>query len=454
MQAETHADDLAPSALGAVQAQARLQAGSLTAEALVHSCLDRIEAVNTEIQAWTFLDPDLALTQAKAADERRASGAPTGPLHGLPIGIKDIIDTHDMPTENGSALHAGRRPEADATLVARLREAGAIIMGKTVTTEFAVLSPGKTRNPHDPGRTPGGSSSGSAAAVASFMVPAALGSQTNGSMIRPASFCGVCGYKPTFGLISRGGVFRTSQPLDTMGVFGRSVQDTALIAQTMIGFDAADPDTRALARPPLVATAGDEPPLAPNLAFVKSPVWDAADADVAEGFAELVDALGGHCREVPLPSIFDQAGPNQRILHCTGLARYLGREYDSSPDGLSDNLREMIEEGRRTQAVDYLRALEWRDVLYAALTELFDEFDAIITPAATGEAPTGLESTGNPVFCALWTYSGVPAISLPLLQGSNGLPIGVQLVGRRRDDARLLRTARWLVRELGQPELA
>ena len=260
--------------MSAVQAAAAIRAGECTSEELVQACLDRIDSLEDRLGAWAHLDPEHALQQARDADLYRRSGASLGPLHGVPIGVKDIFDTKDMPTEDGTVLHAGRTPAFDATAVAFLREAGAIIMGKTVTTELAVYAPGKTTNPHDASRTPGGSSSGSAAAVAANMVPLSIGTQTNGSVIRPASYCGVYGFKPSHGLISRYRVLQQSRVLDQVGVFGRSVGDVALIAEQMMGYDERDPDMRARARPDLVGIAAQETPTRPHFAFVKTPAWD------------------------------------------------------------------------------------------------------------------------------------------------------------------------------------
>ncbi len=429
----------------ATAAAGKIRNGEITSESLVQACLDRIEQVDGDIKAWAHLDAGYALEQAREADTARASGAPAGPLHGVPVAVKDIIDTADLPTENGSPLQAGRRPRRDATVVAKLRAAGAVILGKTVTTEFALYSPGKTTNPHDVGRTPGGSSSGSAAAVASGMVPAALGSQTNGSVIRPASFCGVFGYKPTHGLISRQGVLALSGALDTLGVFARDLDDLALLGEVLMGFDPEDPDTRPRATPHLRQISAEEPPVTPDLVFVKSPVWDQASPDCQEAFAELKDFLGEGLDEFALPEPFEDAIDRHKTVMLPDIAKNLGAAYDAGKDKLSDVLRGMIEEGREVTALDYNLALDHAQALNAGLAEVFDRYDAIVTPAAAGEAPEGLEATGNPAFCSLWTYLGVPAVSLPLLQGANGLPIGVQLIGPRGDDARLLRTARWLV---------
>ncbi len=430
--------------LTAVDARDRLTRGELRAVELTKACLQRIGEREHDVGAFAYLDEERALEQAKAADAHRASGRPIGPLHGLPVGIKDMIDTADMPTENGAAVDAGRRPQRDATIVARLRAAGAVIVGKTVTTEFAYRAAGKTRNPHDLERTPGGSSSGSAAAVASGMLPLAVGTQTGGSVIRPAAYCGIVGFKPTFGLIPRTGVLRHSRWLDTVGTFGRTIEDAALLADALAGYDPADPDTRPAAAPDILRIASSAPPVTPMLGFVKTPAWNEVEADCAQGFAELAEALGDQCDELELPAIFAEGKVAQRRLAVVGMARNLRHYFERGRDRLADETRAAIEEGRAVSAVDHLAALDWRDVLYAGLEEIFSRYDALLTPAASGEAPLGLAHTGSHAFCVLWTLTGVPAVTIPLLEGAHGMPVGVQLVGRRGDDGRLLRTARWL----------
>ena len=440
-----NAETMDLSLLGAVEAASGLDEGRFSSEELVQACLDRIKVDEERVQAWEFLDPEHALRQARAADLRRREGKPLGPLHGLPVGVKDIIDTGDMPTEDGTVLHAGRTPIDDATVVAMLRAAGAIIMGKTVTTELATFSPGKTRNPHNREHTPGGSSSGSAAAVAASMVPLALGTQTNGSVIRPAAYCGVVGYKPSFGLISRHGILKQSRPLDQVGVLARSVEDAALIAEQIIGFDENDADTRTLPKPRLREIAMQEPPLAPTLAFVKTPMWKLADASCKDAFAELVAHLGKRAEEFTLPAGFKDAWKWHQTINEADMAKNYEMEYKKGRDKLSASLRAQIERGRRVRAMDYNKALDRIPALNRALTELFElRYEAILTPATSGTAPQGLASTGSPAFCTLWTLCGLPAITLPLMS-ADGLPMGVQLVGPRGGDARLLRTARWLI---------
>jgi Asp-tRNA(Asn)/Glu-tRNA(Gln) amidotransferase A subunit family amidase len=380
---------------------------------------------------------------------RRMMGKPPGILNGVPVAVKDIVDTADMPTENGTAIDAGRRPTRDATIVSRLRAAGAVITGKTVTAELAYVDPGKTRNPHDTARTPGGSSSGSAAAVASGMVPLAIGTQTNGSVIRPASFCGVVGFKPSRGLVSRRGILVQSEPLDTVGTFSRDIEDAALLTDALAGHDEGDPQTSLAAAPNLLGIAMSRPPVKPSVALVRSPVWDKAGDDVRQGFAELAEALGDRIVDIELPEPFGRAHEWHRAINYADLARNYGRYYERDKSLLSERLRLMIEEGMSVRAVDYNRAVDNMAVLNAGLEKLFERYDVILTPAAPGEAPVGLEATGDPAFSTLWTYCGVPALTLPLLTGSNDMPIGVQLVGRRFYDGRLLRSARWLSETLG-----
>jgi len=432
--------------LSACDAARAIRDGALSAEQLLEACLARIKEADPEIEAWAFLDPEHVRAQARAADAQRARGEATGPLHGVPVGIKDIFDTGDMPTEDGTVLHAGRAPAADATAVAMLRAAGAVIMGKTVTTELATYAPGKTRNPHNAAHTPGGSSSGSAAAVASGMVPLALGSQTNGSVIRPAAFCGVYGFKPTHGLIPRSGVLKLSRTLDHVGVFARSIEDVALISESLVGYDPVDPDTRPRACPPFQRVAVEDPPLPPLLAFARTPLWERTDDDLREAFAELAEHLSERVFDLELPETTNQALDWHRCIMEAEMAANLDAEWTRGRDRLSESLRGQLARGRALSAFDYQQALARIAAVNVGFEEIFERCDAILTPAAPGTAPAGLEATGDPSFCTLWTLAGMPSITLPLMQGANGLPLGVQLVGPRGSDARLLRTARWLVR--------
>ncbi len=437
--------------LSASAARDQLAKGALSARTLVEALLARIEAEEPRVQAWAALDPEHALRQADAVDALRKSGQPIGPLHGLPVGVKDIVDTKDFPTACGLAAYGGRQPSRNATIVDRLAGAGAIVLGKTVTTEHALFEPNKTRNPHDASRTPGGSSSGSAAAVACGMVPLAIGSQTSGSVIRPASFCGVVGFKPSHGSISRQGVLAISRHLDTIGTFGRSLEDAALLAEALYGHDPEDPDTRPAAHPRLTRSLSEAPPVAPLFAMLEQPGWEQAEEAATAGLDELGELLGAQCDRVALPEPLRRGREVQETIMHAELARSASALYGRSAESLSDKLRAGIEAGQAILAHDYLLALDWQGLIRAGLAEVFDRYDAIVTLPALGQAP-GLESTGDSVFCLLWTLYGGPAVTLPLMQGEEGLPIGVQLIGRIGDDARLLRTAQWLLQRLQEEE--
>jgi Asp-tRNA(Asn)/Glu-tRNA(Gln) amidotransferase A subunit family amidase len=425
-----------PADLGTAEAARRIAAGEITSEALVAACLARISAREDAVQAWTFLDPDLALAQARAADARQAGGHRTGPLHGVPVGIKDIIDTADMPTENGFLGHAGRRPAEDAQCVRALRDAGAVIMGKTVTTELANRAAGKTRNPVDPAHTPGGSSSGSAAAIRAGMVPAALGTQTGGSVIRPASYCGIHALKPTFGLISRVGMLPQSDPLDTIGAYGRSIEDLATLTDALTASDSRS-------GPPLHRIAMEEPPHRPRLAFVKTPVWGRGEPRMQAALESFAASLGPDCEEIALPDDLAAAWTWHRTAQLSGMARHYGPLSDRYGPLMSARLTQHVAEGREISSATYREAVANRDVAYAAVAPIFARFDAILTPASPGPAPEGLRFTGEATFNAFWTYTGTPCVTLPLLE-VDGLPLGVQLTAPRGADGPLLRTARWL----------
>ncbi|MCF3935915.1 amidase [Acuticoccus sp. M5D2P5] len=438
------------SALSAVELAERIAAGALSAREMVEACLTRIAERDGEIHAFAHLDPDYARAQADALDRHRKSGRPLGPLHGIPIGIKDIIDTADYPTENGSPLDVGRRPKKDAALVARLRAAGAVIIGKTITTEFAFLTPGPTRNPHNTAHTPGGSSQGSAAAVADGMIPLAVGTQTAGSVIRPASFCGVVAAKPSYGAVSMTGALTICEPFDTAGIFATTLEDAALILDAMFGFDPSDARTRPAPAPRLLAAVRSAPPLTPQFAIVKGPTWSAAEPALEGLLGEIAETLGDAADFVDLPDAFDNMAPAHWRIMVTNFARNLSHYVARDPSGVSQRMRDAIAEGAETSAVDYMSALDWKAALASGLDRVFDRYDAIITPAAPGEAPEGHGSTGNSAFNQLWTFVGAPAITLPVAKGPKGLPIGIQIVGRPGEDARLFRTARWLQDRLAE----
>lgn len=437
---------LDPASLGAVALRDLIASGALSAEAATAACLRRISETEPALQAWAHVDGAYAMAQAKALDARRKSGGGLGMLHGVPVGIKDIIDTARMPTEYGSTIMQGRVPSQDAHLVSRLRAEGAVIIGKTVTTELAFLEPSRSRNPHDPTRSPGGSSSGSAVAVASGQVPLAVGTQTGGSVIRPASYCGVVGFKPSYGLIGRSGVLAQSPFLDTVGAFARSVEDAALLTEAMSGHDPLDRATAMAPRPRLFDAAAQMPPLPPLLAVVTLP---GAEPMMDEALAELMAELGDRAHRVEALPGFAEADAIRRRINLAELAKCYYTFERQGRDQMSSQLRDALDEGKSILARDHLSALDWRQVLNAAVEELLTRCDAIICPAAPGPAPELSQgSTGSPAMNGPWTLCGVPVITLPLMTDAAGLPLGVQLIGRRGEDARLVRTAAWLMRQL------
>lgn len=441
--------------LTASEAAARIARGELSSEEYARALIAQIELAEPKVGAFAHFDPELVIAQAKQRDAHRAAGNVAGPLHGVPVAIKDCIDTADLPTENGSALFAGRRPQQDAAVVARLRAAGAIVLGKTVTTEFAFFHPGKTRNPHDLERTPGGSSSGSAAAVAAGMAPLAIGTQTNGSIIRPAAYCGIFGMKPSHGLVSRAGTLTHSRALDHVGPFARSLDDIALTLDAICGYDEADPDTKSYGVPSFFSSMGHKPTIVPKLAYVRTPAWSKADKATAQAFEELADSLGDMVQRVELHEpVYSHAWDDIRAIMTADMAHHHGKIVGRGGDVPSRTLRDFIAEGRRVTATRYLEALSQAKQYAKSLEDFFEHYDAILTPAATGIAPKGLDSTGDPSFCSLWTLTGLPAISLPLLQGENNMPLGVQLVGAMNRDAQLLRTAKWLLSHLAHDQTA
>ncbi|MGV6848589.1 MAG: amidase [Marinibacterium sp.] len=434
--------------VSATEAAAAIRDGRLLSEALVTACLENIDRTEPAIRAWAHLDPDLALDQAREADRIRKAGRATGPLQGVPVGVKDIVDTVDWPTERGSAAFAGRQPDADAEVINRLREAGAVIMGKTRTTELAFVHPTVTTNPHDPARSPGGSSSGSAAAVAAGHVPLAIGSQTGGSVIRPASYCGIYGFKPSRGMISRHGVLQTSRTLDHIGTFGRTLADTALLADAIASYDPRDPDSIPRPRPDCAGGAQSDPPIEPNFAFLDFPFHDRLAPDAREGIEAVIDALGGRVERLPVdPSMASLIDVHQKV-HEYEFCQNLAQVIDTRRAELSDDLAPIIERGRAITAGEYADLISLKEVADTYFARHFNDFDAIVAPSATGEAPLLADGTGDPVFCRLWSMAGLPAVSGPLLVGANGLPVGVQFVGGPEQDDRLMRTIAWAQRAL------
>jgi Asp-tRNA(Asn)/Glu-tRNA(Gln) amidotransferase A subunit family amidase len=406
--------------------------GTFTAEDVVRACLDRIEARDKQVKAWAWLNPELALSQARALDRKGEKG----PLAGVPIGIKDIIETFDMPTDMGSPIYRGNRTFADAPSVALARRAGAIILGKTVTCEFAGLTPNVTRNPHDLDRTPGGSSSGSAAAVADYMAAAGYGTQTGGSVLRPASFCGAVGYKPSYNLISRGGMKFAAESRDTIGVIVRTVEDADLLSSVLTG------------RPRMGART-----TAPTIALCRTHHWDAALPESRHAFedaAQRLEHAGAALREVRLPDSFSALAEARTVINPYERARSLAHEWNTSRESISPGLTAQIELGLSISFERYVQSLQRIKLCRDEIPSLFGDSDLVLAPCVTGEAPIGLHSTGDTRFQEFWTALHVPALTLPTHKGPNGLPIGIQFVGRIYDDGNLLASAQWAWQRLMQ----
>ena len=408
---------LEPCRLGAKEAARLIERGELAADALVRSCRERIHEREGAIQAWTCVaDPVV-----KGAH---------GPLFGVPVGVKDIFDTHDLPTEYGSPIYKGYRPRADSAAVALTRKAGGTILGKTVTAEFATFVPRGTRNPHDPARTPGGSSSGSAAAVADFMVPLAFATQTAGSLIRPASYCGIYGYKPTFNSIARGGMKPGGDSLDTIGVYGRSVEDVAF-------FGAALTNRRELEQ------AIDR---APRVALCRTNEWDLVQPEMRKAFQDAASALGA--REFELPPRFKGLRESHTAILWYEIARSLADEFQRFPGEIDPALRQRCADGFALDPAKYVRALGHAAECRAHFAEALGDYDVLIAPAATSEAPKGLASTGDVAMNVVWTLLHTPAVAVPAGRSPGGMPLGIQVIGRINDDARTLACARWIAERL------
>ena len=424
-----------------------IKSGDTTSAVLVEQCIESIESSDHDIHAWVDFDKDLALQQSVKLDDIRKKGQPVGALHGIPVGVKDIYDTADFPTCYGSEIHTGRQPDQDCAVVEKLKEAGAVTMGKAVTTEFAFVHPSVTRNPHNLQYSPGGSSSGSAAAVAAGHVPLAIGSQTNGSVIRPASFCGVYGFKPSRGIISRRGVLETSNSLDQVGLFARDVGDIAFLADVLSGYDAEDNACYIEPKPAMFQGYQSDVPAEPAIAWLDMPYADRYAEDASEGFEELLEVLGTRVERLPVPQTFAALIPCHKIIYEYEIVRCLQNEIDNHWDQLSDTIKLTITDAKSHTDELYQEALEIKSAAEDWFQEFFNDYDAILTPSALSEAPL-MGSTGDPVCCTVWTLCGLPCINLPLLHGNNELPIGVQLVGAFRQDDRLLRTTRHLLSQL------
>jgi Asp-tRNA(Asn)/Glu-tRNA(Gln) amidotransferase A subunit family amidase len=425
---------------GACEAARRLARRELRAEELLRACVERIDQREPDVRAFVHRDHEAALAAARALD----AGPVRGPLHGLPLGIKDLFDTHDLPSAYGSPIHAGHRARFDAAAVARCRAAGAVVVGKTVTTEFATFEPGPTRNPHDLERTPGGSSSGSAAAVADAMLPLAFGTQTAGSIIRPAAYCGVVGFKPTYGRVARSGMKLLSESLDTVGGFGRSVEDAALLAAVLTG------DDRLLALPPLASP--------PRVGFFQGPDWHGVDAATQQLWSELAARLARRTNgsgDVATPAGFESLAALQAEVMAFEAAASLTVERREHADLLSPRLRTLLDEGQALGGAAHAANLQRLHEARAASGALFarrsvhgataDAVDVLIAPSASGEAVLASTGTGDPLFCRPWSLLGLPCLHLPLGRGVHGLPIGVQVIGPAFDDARVLAVGAWVM---------
>jgi len=424
--------------LSATEIAAAIAAGEATAEAVVRDCIARIEARDDVVKAWVNFKPELALAQAHALDR----GQRRGPLHGVPVGIKDIIDTFDMPTEMGSPIYRGHRPPADASCVALLRRSGAVILGKTVTCEFAGMAPGATTNPHNAAHTPGGSSSGSAAAVADHMVPAALGTQTGGSVLRPSSYCGIFGFKPTYNTFNKMGVWPAADSIDTIGLHARSIDDLELLTAAL----------RMQVPPP-----ARKPNSVPRIGLCRTEIWDTAQQETKTAVEDAAAALGkagATVSEITLPPAFKgMHGVARSTINFVERAACMAFLWDNRRDALSPQMRRYVEGGEKITREEYVEAFRRLDECRALLSSIFDKVDALLVPCVPGEAPKGLEFTGDANMQAIWTALHTPAITLPTHRGPANLPVGIQIVGQRYEDDHLLACARWIWEKIGAPEM-
>ena len=414
-----------PADLTAIEALSRIRAGRLLPATLMEACLDRIASREHTVRAMAYLDPASAL----AAAQKPGAGL----LQGIPLGVKDVLDTHDMPSQYGSPIWEGHQPRADAAAVAWARAEGGVVVGKTVTTEFATRKAGPTTNPHDAARTPGGSSSGSAAGVAAGFFPVAFGTQTAGSIIRPAAFCGVVGYKPSFGLISRVGMKVMASGLDTVGVLARSVADCALLARAVTGRDLGNP--------------ADRTGRAPRIGLCRSPAWDSAAPETAALLHAAADRLaraGAAVAEAELPPVFARALALHQVIMNAESARAMGWELTRRRELISAELQERLDWGLAQPSALLDQANEAFVVARGAFDAVMEGFDCLLTPSAPGEAPHGLSWTGDPAFNSLWTGLHVPCVTVPSGTGPNGMPLGLQVVARFGDDAGALRWAEWV----------
>ena len=436
--------------LSANELAAQLREGEISSVEVCSQYIERIGKFEKDVKAWSHFNKKLLLEKAAEADEHRISGKPLGVLHGLPVAVKDIIGTLDMPTECGTTIRKKMNTSQDSEVVNLLKVAGAIIMGKTETTELAYFHPGKTTNPHDYKRTPGGSSSGSAAAVAAYMAPLSIGSQTNGSTIRPASYCGVVGYKPSYGLISRYGILKQSDKLDQVGLFGKSVEDVALLARVLIKKDLFDPSTIHYSAEDMMDVCRKGPLFDPKFIFYKTKNWKNIDKESQKSFEIFIKTFKKNIEVFDTPSYFDDIPKYHKIIHETDMANNFQLYYKKYKKKLSKEMVSAIERGLKNSATEYAEAIDFMKRSYDSYKEVFEDYHGVLTPASSGVAPKGLGNTGSPEFSTVWTYLGLPSISLPLLTGKNDLPLGIQFIGDKHDDLRFLGVASWIEKNCKQ----
>ena len=425
----------------------KIKDAQLTSVEVCEKYIERIDKFEKDVKAWAHFDKKVLLEKATEADDHRRSGKPVGPLHGVPIAVKDIVGTVDMPTECGTVIRKGKSYSQNAEIIDLLHASGAIVMGKTATSELAYLGPPATTNPHDKNRTPGGSSSGSAASVASFMAPASIGSQTGGSVIRPASYCGVVGYKPSYGLISRNGVLRTSYSLDQIGMFGRKVEDVAMLAKVLIKKDKYDAATIHYSTENILSETKKGPIFEPKFIFYKTDHWKIIDKKSRESFEYFIKSFKKNIEIFDTPSYFKDIHKYHQIIHETDLANNFSVYFKKFKKKLSKYMQDAISNGNKYTAKEYAEAIDFMKRSYESYEEVFEDYHGVLSPSSPGVAPKGLKSTGTAEFNKVWSYLGTPCISLPLLEGENNLPLGVQLIGNKYDDHRFLGVANWLEKE-------
>ena len=425
--------------------------GQTTAVDLISAAFDLIEETDDNLKAWVWLDRDGALTRATELDELQRSGHRLGLLHGVPIGLKDIIDTAAMPTAYGVVALAHRQPNADAYLVSRLKASGAVIIGKTATTPFAFMDPAPTRNPHNREYGPGGSSAGSAAAVAAGHVPVAIGTQTNGSVIRPSSYCGIYGFKPSAGMISRTGVLHTSHTLDQVGAHANCLEDLALVSDVLVDSNPEDPNLFCVKHSNMLMAAQETPLAEHNFIWIEMPYFSKLTDDARAGMVKVIDMLGGLVKRMDAPASFDGLVDAQWTIQSYEIAHNFQPNRHHYGEMYGPKLTKLVDQGSAISNGTYHDAMRMRDDAISYFAMFFDDFDTILTPAAPGEAPLFSEGiTGDPTFSTIWSLCGLPCLTLPLLTSQNSMPIGVQLVGGFGEDTKLMRTANWLLNHLSQ----